>query len=46
MNWFRGNNWSCSVQHLQIGQSVNFADLTRLSPLNPIYLLSAHPCTD
>jgi len=41
MGWFRGKNWACCVQHLQISQSVNFAELTRFSPLNPIYLLSA-----
>ncbi|MEY2983550.1 MAG: Cobalt-precorrin-6y C5-methyltransferase / Cobalt-precorrin-6y C15-methyltransferase [Cyanobacteriota bacterium] len=46
MNWFRGHNWLCSVQHLQISQSINFADLTRLSPLNPIYLLSARSSTN
>ena len=42
MGWFRANNWACAVQHLQISQSVNFAELTRFSPLNPIYLLSAN----
>jgi precorrin-6Y C5,15-methyltransferase (decarboxylating) len=42
MGWFRAKNWACCVQHLQISQSVNFAELTRFSPLNPIYLLSAN----
>ena len=41
MGWLRTKNWACSVQPLQISQSVNFAELTRLSPLNPIYLLSS-----
>ena len=41
MGWLRAKNWACSVQPLQISQSVNFAELTRLSPLNPIYLLSS-----
>jgi precorrin-6Y C5,15-methyltransferase (decarboxylating) len=42
MGWLRAKHWAYSVQHLQISQSVNFAELTRLSPLNPIYLLSAN----
>jgi len=41
LGWWRDKNWTCSVQHLQISQSVNFAALTRLSPINPIYLLTA-----
>ncbi|MEB3161406.1 MAG: precorrin-6y C5,15-methyltransferase (decarboxylating) subunit CbiE [Synechocystis sp.] len=46
IGWFRAKNWACTVQHLQISQSVNFAELTRFSPLNPIYLLSARYCAD
>ncbi len=43
LTWFRGRGWGVTVQQLQISQSQHFADLTRLSPLNPIYLVSASP---
>ncbi len=39
--WLEKNQWEISLQHLQISHSVKFADLTRLNPLNPIYLISA-----
>lgn len=40
--WLQEKQWQISLQHLQISHSVNFAELTRFNPLNPIYLIQAH----
>ncbi|UAJ73505.1 precorrin-6y C5,15-methyltransferase (decarboxylating) subunit CbiE [Synechocystis sp. PCC 7339] len=41
LGWFKQEQWEVKLQQVQISQSVKFAELTRLDPLNPIYLLSA-----
>ncbi|AFZ44108.1 precorrin-6Y C5,15-methyltransferase (decarboxylating) [Halothece sp. PCC 7418] len=39
--WLRENQWRDRVLQVQIARSLNFAHLTRLSPLNPVTLLTA-----
>ncbi|MDR9404979.1 MAG: precorrin-6y C5,15-methyltransferase (decarboxylating) subunit CbiE [Halothece sp. Uz-M2-17] len=39
--WLRQNQWRDRVLQVQIARSLNFAHLTRLSPLNPVTLLTA-----
>ncbi|AIE74108.1 MULTISPECIES: bifunctional cobalt-precorrin-7 (C(5))-methyltransferase/cobalt-precorrin-6B (C(15))-methyltransferase [unclassified Synechocystis] len=41
LGWFKQQSWQVKLQQVQISQSVKFAELTRLDPLNPIYLLTA-----
>ena len=39
--WFREHQWRDRVLQVQIARSLNIAHLTRLSPLNPVTLLTA-----
>ncbi len=41
LQWFEHQGWSYTVQQAQISRSHPIAGLTRLQPLNPVYILSA-----
>ncbi len=41
LTWFQENSWDYQVLMVQISRSVPVANLTRLSPLNPITLITA-----
>lgn len=41
VQWFERHRWNVKILHVQLSRSVPIADLTRLQPLNPIYLITA-----
>jgi precorrin-6Y C5,15-methyltransferase (decarboxylating) len=41
--WFKEKNWNYHLLQLQISRSISLAKLTRLSPLNPVTIITAYP---
>ncbi|MDJ0649173.1 MAG: precorrin-6y C5,15-methyltransferase (decarboxylating) subunit CbiE [Xenococcaceae cyanobacterium MO_188.B19] len=43
LNWIKTQNWHYNLLQLQISRSTSIANLTRLSPLNPVTLIKTYP---
>ena len=43
LNWIKTHNWQYNLLQLQISRSTSIANLTRLSPLNPVTLIKTYP---
>ena len=43
INWFKQNNWHCSLLQVQISRSTPIATMTRFTPLNPVTIITANP---
>ncbi len=43
LNWIKNHNWHYNLLQLQISRSTSIANLTRLSPLNPVTLIKTYP---
>ena len=41
INWFKSNSWSYNLLQIQISRSIPIANLTRLTPLNPVTIITA-----
>ena len=41
INWFKNNSWYYSLFSIQVSRSLAIANLTRLYPTNPVFLLKA-----
>ena len=41
INWFKNHSWSYSLLQIQISRSIPIANLTRLTPLNPVTIITA-----
>ena len=39
LNWIEKNSWSYQLLNVNISRSLSIANLTRLSPLNPVFLV-------
>lgn len=44
LEWLRQKDWNYNLLQLQISRSIPIASLTRLSPLNPVTLITAKRC--
>ena len=42
LSWLKDNNWQYRLLQLQISRSTPVAHLTRLTPLNPVTIITAH----
>ncbi|MDJ0510121.1 MAG: precorrin-6y C5,15-methyltransferase (decarboxylating) subunit CbiE [Crocosphaera sp.] len=42
LDWINKNNWDYQLLNVNISRSLSIAKLTRLSPLNPVFLLKIH----
>ena len=43
LDWFKQNNWNYQLLQLQISRSLAIANLTRLTPQNPVQIITASP---
>ncbi len=43
LNWIKTHNWQYNLLQLQISRSTSIANLTRMSPLNPVTLITTYP---
>ena len=45
LHWIKTHNWHYNLLQLQISRSTAIANLTRISPLNPVTLITTYPKT-
>ena len=43
LNWIKTHNWYYNLLQLQISRSTSIANLNRMSPLNPVTLITTYP---
>ncbi len=43
LTWIKAHNWHYNLLQLQISRSTSIANLTRMSPLNPVTIITTYP---